>query len=181
MNRDKLERWILLKHSGELSAWRMRRLAHWLAKDAELRQFDADLLLLNNASRAWTMPGASTPTAAAVQAQLTTPADRREAFAIRVTPRASFWPTLLGATALLILGAGLWVQYARHLGAPRAAATAPTATVQGLAWEDGMDNEISELQELLTVASADMASFTTSSQNEEELIRELLALEETTI
>lgn len=181
MNRDKMERWILLKHSGELSAWRARKLARWLAKDAELRQFDADLLMLNNASRAWTMPGASTPAAAAVHAQLTTPAERREAFAIRVTPRLSFWPTLVGATALLLLGAGLWVQYARHLETPRTAATAPTATSQRLAWEDGVDDEISELQELLTVASADAAALTTASRSEEELIRELLALEETTI
>lgn len=181
MNRDKMERWILLKHSGELSTWRMRKLTRLLAKDAELRQFDADLLMLNNASRAWTMPGTSTPAAEAVHAQLTAPADRREAFAIRVTPRPSFWPTLLGATALLVLGAGLWVQHARHLGTPRTAATAPTATIQRLAWEDGMDDEISELQELLTLASADTASFTTASRNEEELIRELLALEETTI
>lgn len=182
MNREKIERWILLRQSGELGRWKTRRLERYLARDPDLQRFETDLRTLSEASRAWSLQSPDTHTAETIHARLTAPVDRRDSFALRPSGRVALWPILVGATALLFLGVGLWSHRIAPAGDQIAVVNEPAAGTVELAWDDGVDQELDALQDLVTGDNNETAQTTTTANYDEEyLIRELLALEGITI
>ncbi|MCZ7590840.1 MAG: hypothetical protein M5U15_01230 [Kiritimatiellae bacterium] len=180
MNTEKLERWILLRHSGELGRWKSKRLERCLAQNAELRQFDADLRLLNEASRAWQIEPRDSDTAVAIHARSATGADRREEFTLRPSHVPAWRPIMLGAAALLLVGVGLWFRNSEPAGR-QTAAIEQSIPPASFAWDDGIDEELDALQELVTETGAELAMLSNESGDEEALINTLLELEGTKI
>lgn len=156
MNTEKLERWILLRHSGELGRWKTRRLERYLAKNAELRQFDTDIRMLNEASRAWQIEPHDSDTAVAIHARLAAGGDRREEFSLLPSRGPARRPILLGAIALLLFGFGLWLRSPEPAGR-QAAAIEPSVAPVSFTWDDGIDEELDALQELVTETGAEIA------------------------
>lgn len=176
MNTEKLEQWVLLKHSGELSPWKARRLERHLAQNAELRQFDADLRTLNEASRAWQVEPRNSDAAVAMRAQLAATPDRRVEFALPPSRARAWQPILLGAAALLLLGLGLWFRNAEPAN-NQISSSELLPVENAFAWNDEIDAEMDSLEAILAATGDEVASLSDGSTEEESLVNNLLALE----
>lgn len=177
MNRDKIERWILLKSTGELGRWQTWRLERLLANDPEARAFEADTARLAQAARAWSVAQPGPHTAQSIHARLHTESDRRDTLVFAPARTHGWWPVFAAAAAILLVGAGLWL---RMSGTPHPEQAAER-TVEALAWDDGVDAELDALQDWLVASTAEESARTVTVADEDQLIRELLALEGITI
>lgn len=181
MNRDKLERWILLRQSGELGRWRARRLERALAKDPALRAFEADVQKLTAATRAWTTRSELSQSVHRIHEELLRTADRRDLVSLAPAPRRMWWPALAVPTAL----AALWlvVGWPSERTAPVVSGgVAGASNASTLAWEGGVDEELDALFELVYETGADISvSAASNTSDEDQLILELLELEGITI
>ncbi len=177
MKRDKIERWILLRSAGELGRWRTRRLERLLARDPEARAFEADVARLAREARAWSVAQPGSHTAEAIHARLHAAPDRRETLALAPDRIHRWWPALAGVTAALVLALGLWVALSGSMRTD----VAEQPQVEALAWEDGVDAELDALQEWLLSSTAEDQASAAPLADEEQLIRELLAMEGITI
>ncbi len=178
MNRDKLERWILLRQSGELGRVRGFLLDRALARDPELRRYADDSARIMSAARAWSVAQPGAHTADAIHARIHEAPDRREEITLRPEPGFRLWPILAGVTALL-LAVVLFALKApeRAESVARTPAAPPDAQAQ-LAWEDHVDAELDALMELVSLNGTDESARTGANATDEELlVRELLALE----
>jgi hypothetical protein len=182
MKRDTFERWVLLKQSGELCRWKDWLLTRRLARDPALQAFaqDAGDLGLLSRSRA---PGALPDGIVdAIHARLEAPADRRAIIAPAPEPNGVWRPAFALAICVILLAAGgvFWWRGDAPVGAH------PTAAQESdrLAWNDALDGALDEVDAWLagdwTGADAVPARLNRNGE-EEQLVRELLALEGITI
>jgi hypothetical protein len=176
MKRDTAEKWMLLEQSGELGPVRGLLLRRHLARHPEDRTFRDDMVRIVDAARdAGDVPGIDAQVRAAIRAA----ADRR----VEEDVAPSWRPALAFAALVLVLAAG-WLVF-RHPPAmsPSQVAKAPakeTVAEADLAWDNGIDAEISELQNMFAMGAdgsdaSDAAS--TDTTDVETIARELLQLE----
>ena len=171
-----MEQWVLLRQAGELGPWRTRRLERLLARDAALRAFAADAEQLSRAARAWSVSQPPPHTAEAIHARLSAPADRTAEWVFQPGRHRAWWPALAGAAALALVALGLWFR-----GPAEPAAVADSGEVE-LALDAWVDAELDALQDIVAWVDDTGANGEAALVDEEEqLIRELLALEGHTI
>ncbi|HMP74863.1 MAG TPA: hypothetical protein PKE12_01080 [Kiritimatiellia bacterium] len=171
MNRDKIEQWILLRQAGELGPWRTRRLERLLARDPALRAFAADAEHLTHTARAWSVAQPRPHTAEAIHARIHAPVDRTEEWVFQPTHRAIRWPALAGVAALALVALGLWFR------PPTEPARVADAGEMELTLDAWMDEELEALQDIVAWVYGTGENGATVMDDEEKLIRELLALE----
>jgi hypothetical protein len=175
MNKDTIERWILLRQSGELGPIRSRWLARALARDPAARRFADDAQRLTNAARAWSAAQPAPHTLDAIRARAREIPDRRDALVMRPHPALRILrPAFAGAFALMLL-ALLINRNARRDDpiAPIAQMNVPTVEA---AWDDGLDAEIDALFEAVSFIESDAVEEESAALEEEHLIREWLLL-----
>ncbi len=180
MNRDTMERWVLLKQSGELGRWRGWILARRLARDRDLRDFAQDAADLGLASRS-RAPGCLPDNLIhAIHDRLSESTDRRAFFTVE--PETGWRPGWKFAAAACAVALAAAVVYVLRPGDPGLLASDPASApaVEQLAWNDSLDAALDEVDAWLAGRPAEEAgaSDTEGPTSEEELlIRELLALE----
>lgn len=181
MNREKMERWILLQDAGELGAVRAWWLRRALRSDEALRAFQADLASLSSAMQQG-MPEVrvADSTLRSIQSVAQSHLDRNR-FDEPATPLV-LRPAFAMALLALLLTAGYLVLREPDAKAP-VAQVGPKAVVPemdaAIAWDDGLDSALTEMQVSLASSGDDWA--TTSSSDTDAVVEELLALEESQI
>ena len=170
MNRDKLEKWILLEQSGELSARRSAILRRLLDENPEARAWRDALIRISETVRATPPdrePGQRTVQNILREARQNGPS-RPPAFDwARWMPRAAY---AAAALALAFLG---WSGFRASGPAPDSAR--PAAAL--LAWDDGFDTQLSELESVMTYTRANWGAAERSDTDENAIAEELLELE----
>lgn len=183
MKRDTLERWVLLKQSGELSRWKEWLLTRRLARDPALQAFAQDAGDIGLLSRSHTPGELPAHVADAIHARLSEPVDRRSIITLEPEPGKIWRPAFAWAACLAVLAAGaLYMRLGDDQATP--SRTLATAEADRLAWNDSLDATLDEMDAWLAGGSAEVAANQPSSNGngeEEQLIRELLALEGITI
>jgi len=166
MNRDRMERWILLRQSGELDALRCLLLARRLSKDEALRDFAASLDRIARDARASSESSAPEPSVMqAILREARVAADGRTAEREEGQASASPWARPAFAAAAVALAiAGAWLLMPRTPPAQTAERSRPAEeSLSSYAWDDDLDATIAELDRSL--------------EDEESLAEELLELE----
>ncbi len=173
MNTNKIEQWILLRQSGELSPRKCRQLDILLARHPELQQFENDLAAISLVSRESTTTADVPQLNGATRARLFEATEQAPA-----TLRFAQWKFLapLAAAALLILGISLALHRTPTPGAP-IAHTDAAAPAAEYAWDDNLEYELDNLQAVLANLNADLPQANRQTPDEDTLIRELLELE----
>ncbi len=156
MKRETAEQWMLLEQSGELDPIRRALLRRHLARNPEDRVFitDADRIMRDAKSLA-DVPDLSAQTRAAIR--IAGEERERAGDAFRWRPALAF-----ALLAVALLGGWFMIR----------PSPAPQVTEADLAWDNGIDAEISELNSLLA-SSADESETT----DLETIASELLELE----
>lgn len=165
MKREKAEQWMLLEQSGELDPIRRALLRRHLARNPEDRNFIADADRIMRDARSLTdIPDISSQARAAIRIA----AEERE-----MGGTASRWQPALAFAVFAIALFGGWLVF-RTPPAPQVTEAPAVKTVaeSDLAWDNGIDAEISELNSLLA-SSADESDTT----DLETIASELLELE----
>ena len=137
MNMKKLEKWILLEHSGELSRRRCRKLARCAGaqgKRAELKALCNAVPSLAAEPSPWAVTK--------IEARL-----RAERVSVRAASRA--WKPALALAACLTLVVGTW----SFRQTPSASAVFMTAEVD--VWNDQFEEDLAELETLILAMSGD--------------------------
>jgi len=162
MKRETAEQWMLLEQSGELDPIRRALLRRHLARNPEDRNFIADADRIMRDARSLTdIPDISSQARAAIRIA----AEERE-----TDGTALRWQPALAFAVLAIALFGGWLVF-RTPPAPQVAEI-KTVVESDLAWDNGIDAEISELNSLL--ASSIDESDTTDLET---IASELLELE----
>jgi ferric-dicitrate binding protein FerR (iron transport regulator) len=145
MNIKKLERWLYLEQSGELSARRLRRLERGLQACAEARQMRKDLSRMHRAV------GEADVT---VSAQTVSQIDARLRAGDRTTAGAfPGWKPVLALAACLAVALGLWNFHGgREVSSPFFPVIA-SAEVD--VWSDSLEEELTRLENLIASLSGD--------------------------
>ena len=179
MKRETAERWMLLEQSGELDPVRRWLLKRHLARHPGDRAFQDDMnRIVRDARSLNDLPDIS----AQVRAAIRVAAANRE-------PRDAAWgwqPALVFTTLTLLLLTG-WLMNRpvtlptqTEVAVAPADKTAPGTADAELAWDNGIDKEISELQSQFAMASDDAETSETQSTETSDLetiATELLQLE----
>ena len=198
MKRETIAKWILLEQSGELHLLG-RWILHWyLQRDPSMQDYRNDLMLITKSYREYTASqlisdqAMDNIMAAAKEAASLSEEYRLEPLA---PPVFSWKPALVYASALLLLLAGVViVKYTKSSGTTQVAQlktyTTPSnqnlvsekdsATVETLAWDDHMDEAISDLGSMVAMASEDWEDYGKYSETTEsidDIATELLELE----
>lgn len=140
----KIERWLLLEQSGELSARRRNRLARELARSQTARRLRDELRLLNESvceADADVSPRALTR----MNARL-----RDETNAGIVFSNA--WKPALAFAACLIMALGLWTFQGKQVPAETADVQTESGSESAL-WDDPLGEDLSELEDLIVALS----------------------------
>jgi len=145
MNITKLERWLYLEQSGELSARQLRRLERGLQASAEARQMRKELSRLH---RALGDPDVT------LSSQVVSKIDARLRAGGRSTTRAfTVWKPVLALAACLTVALGLWNF---HGGGEASSTVAPVIAEAGVfVWSDPLDDELTRLENLIAALSGD--------------------------
>ncbi len=173
MKRDKLEQWILMEASGELSQRRRRKLDRALRGDVSLRAWREETLALLRGAHS----GIDGPSANTIDAIRTFGAEHAfsgSGHALRSPFLNPAW--LAAGVALLLLALGL-LFFSRPSSIPQTVDTgAPTGDMSDVLAETTLDDDLDQLYALLTVEE----DFTLVEEDAtmDELAHELLALEE---
>lgn len=145
MKLKKLEQWILLEQSGELSVRRQKRLACELARSPEARRLRDELRLVSRSIR----EPAAAPSpwmATRIDAQL-----RREPSSAPLLI-SNVWKPVLAMAACLAVALGLWTFQGEQVRSEPAAV--PTAAVnESDVWDDSLGEDLSELEDLIVALS----------------------------
>ncbi len=158
MKTDTINKWILLEQSGELDLLRAWLLRRELARNAEARSFRDDLLRIASASRAL---ASDSPAARATLAAIMEEAERHAAAPPRPAQEVASWTAWRPAyaVAILALSAGaLWLLLQRPDQSPATASTTlplPTSLVAAPEWDDGLDTELTSLDNEISLTSSD--------------------------
>lgn len=190
MKCQKAEQWILLSDSGELGAWRARKLARHLASCTHCQDYARSLGALTRATRAWDAGQPGSQTVGAIRTGLLEARDRRTVWVVEPADRPFARPAWALAALLALLGAGLlWFAVARP-GSEPAMARMETPSIEApgaasaLAWDDNLDAEIDALTDLLASSLTDQngnSTTATTETDEDTIARELLELQGYTI
>lgn len=167
--------WILLEQSGELPAFRARRLSRHVAGCADCRAYRHDLLRVMEAARE---PEAATAPAVLDRIRSTARREAGRSVEIRLRPSplpATWRPALVYAALSVVALLGFWLVIRPALS-PTAVPPSPALAAKAeYRWEDDLDTRIAEVQSLLASAS------TTDSAEPDDvnsIAEELLQLEE---
>ena len=172
MNRDQLEKELLLQQSGELSPSRRKRLEQHLESSAEARQLRDEILSLTASVRN------EVPEAEAGEVLLARIMEEGRA-AVKPADSKLVWlttlPRFVGAAAglaVLFLSGWLLMQAPIQQGAH----VASTTTEDPLAWEDNFDERMAEIESLFVMNNTDQED-SLDSFDIDSIARELLILE----
>jgi predicted transcriptional regulator len=139
MNRETIEKWVLLDEAGELDALRRWLLRRALARTPELQTWRTEVAHL----REWTRQAAEPvpPTPRDVMAAILAAGEPAPAPGLWVGLRPA-WAVL----AVLLLGIAAWLTITPPPGGEvaRVGSETPGSGVS-LAWEDGLDDRLSDL------------------------------------
>lgn len=166
MKTEKIEQLMLLEQSGELGFIGRWQLRHALATQPELAKFRDELEAVTRASREAALPGCEVP--ADVLGEIRKAAAEQNTHPVPLDVMFGSWlrPAIaLAAILVTITGIGV-VNHLQDSGEPLSVAR------QTSAWNDGFDNELTNLDRMLA-ANFDAAE----SLDADSLARELLQLE----
>lgn len=154
MNPQKLEQFLLLEQSGELSPQQRRQLDAELAASAEARRLRAELRGLAAA-----IPAPATQPAADTAARIDARLQQASKPAVAFLPA---WKPALAAAAALALLLGVRTYHAHKSPvAPESAVASIAAEEQEEEWTDPLDAEFTELESLIdTLSSEDSLEIT---------------------
>lgn len=177
MNRDRIEKWILLAESGELSPRRLRRLEALLAADPELARLRRGWSRMSEAARS---PEADRPLAAFGRSRILREAEAQGAEPA-ARPGIPLWKPAwaLAACLLVLFLAGRW--FNSRPGGPGGSPVA--ASGLWAEWEQGFENRLDgfdqSLSELVQLWEPPAGSGAGEGADDElnELGRQLLELE----
>ncbi len=176
MNNDTIERYILLQQSGELGPIRAWRLNRALSRSPEARRFASDLQRLTESARDWTVPLPGPRAAEAIHARLREASDRREVLAFQPPLRRRYGLAFATACALVLISLFFYVRPADRTATDSQSPTLDQTSA--FAWDDGVDEEIDALLELVAITANEEPSLNgAAALDEDQLIREWLALE----
>jgi hypothetical protein len=178
MKCERMEYWILLKQSGELGTLRHALLQRHLARCASCRAFEETSLRIQKAVPQ-DVPGLSDFARNRIQ-QAGARAIERQHHARRPAGAAApLWrPAAAFALLLIALAAGWLLLY--RPDARTQTAQGEQKTTGAYAWDNGLDEELAELDEMLLIASQSLDNSDTSDipTDTEDIAEELLLLEE---
>jgi hypothetical protein len=186
MNRDRIEKWILLDQSGELDPLRRWILRRALRADAGGRGFESDLHRIIRAARAGDERLSDLPPRtieAIFEAARQSTFEGRSSQTTVPAPVPGWRPAMAFAALILLLGA-VWLTVRRPEVIP-GVAQAPTPADPALAsqdmpWVDGLEQPLNELSSVLELAYENGDVFASSSANGgdlDDLARQLLEWE----
>jgi flagellar biosynthesis/type III secretory pathway M-ring protein FliF/YscJ len=172
---------ILLEQSGELGAFRRALLKRHIAGCAECHKFKEETAIVTDAARKMT----ADPDSAQIENILSfarREVSRSEEFRFRPSrePLLRQWrPALLYAGLSILLFIAFFAVISPVLHPSRQGAeTAVKETPSALAWDDGFDEQLDELNNMLATAAKEWSNGDASELDEiERLARELLELE----
>ncbi len=185
MNCTHVQEQLLLADSGELTAHARVRVDRHLAGCAACRAYatalQAELPAIRTALRSEALP----PLPAATRDTILAAArpDRRNILVFQPTHRPVAWwrPALALAALFAVLLAAWGLFRTPPQDAAPAVAAVEEAPAEHLAWDDGVDTALAELDTLWTAMSGEGDTQDAASMDEEQLAREWLALEGITI
>lgn len=189
MNRDRLERWLLLRETGELDPVRSRILDAYLKRDSALREFERDAKRLARLS-CGVPPGKQAPHTEqmmiSVRQAITFPNRRAEPSVFRGSALAlrPAWATAMAG--ILAVASLAWLVVTRSsdraVDLARTGAPPLQQTDDLLVWDDGFEDELVGLEQLLSAAAIEeLFADSQDMDSEEQLIRQWLELEGITI
>jgi hypothetical protein len=173
MNRDTLEKWVLLDQSRELDAVRRLLLRRALGRDEALRAFAADARGLAHLASRHPAPGPGAGVIATILAAGRQAAADHPARA----PEWTWRPALAVAGAVAALALVVYAALPQFRPAHPGAAAPGTAT-SVLAWDDNLDAAFDSLQ---GIAALKDTAWNGPDDETEKIARELLDLEGETI
>ena len=191
MKCETIEQYILLEQSGELSDSQKRELDTHVEGCEQCRAFRTDSVLLSELARVpehETVVSEHTIYRIGQEAQSTImtqakPRGHRVFAPRKQEPVFLFWRPILACAAALLLIVAAWGVWSAR-GPVTQVAQTTIEQAEDLTWENGLDDEIRELDELLVVALMEWpetdADTEWNSDETSELARELLLLEEST-
>lgn len=154
MKRDTIEKWVLLKQSGELDLVRDWLLRRAMCRDAGARRFQDDLNRITAAARGSVdaVPGNSAALAAILSAAGKN-SSRSEEFGFEPSRPAPAWRPALAFAALVLIAGATWLALQKPGVTPPIAQTTTTQPEQALPWDDGLDKKMDELNTMLAESS----------------------------
>ncbi len=187
MKQERLEQWVLLEHSGELTGWKRWFLHRALKKDPALRHFREELEWVTNPSTHMETGGTPAETMNAILARAAEMQEKPERATPVPTPvfdRHLLWPAAAAALVAVGVAIMLWLS-ANRQGASTptiAQSQAETEAVTDLSgWtlfdDDTFDEDIAMLYATLSSSEGDFFE----EESMEQVAAELLDLEEESI
>jgi ferric-dicitrate binding protein FerR (iron transport regulator) len=144
MKRKKLEKWLLLEQSGELSAWQLRRLGRELAASGEARILRQELGRLKGSILIPEMePSPWTVTKIAARLR----EERRSAFIF-----SNGWKPALAMAACLMVATGILNFHGKQVSSTPVAVIAAAGVD---VWNDPLEEDLSRLERQIAAISGD--------------------------